>query len=147
MAQIFSEVSPDMHREFALAYEVRCLKRYPLTYYGCCEPLHLKVDLVREMLPSVRKISMSPMADDDIGAEAVGTTLVYSAKPNPATLATDTWRPELVRDELGTILEKTAGKGCHVELILKDVSTIRSEPQRLTEWSQIALELAEQYSN
>ena len=146
MAQIFSAVSPDMHREFALQYEARCLRRFARVYYGCCEPLHLKVDVVREMLPNVRKVSMSPTANHQIGAQAVGDTLVYSAKPNPAYIATDDWQPELVRDELRGILEVTARRGCHVELILKDVSTIRCEPRRLTEWSAIAGEVAEAYS-
>jgi hypothetical protein len=38
-AQIFSEVSPDMHWEFALRHDLRWLERWKLTYYGCCEPL------------------------------------------------------------------------------------------------------------
>ena len=146
MVQIFSEVSPDMHREFALQYEARCLKRFPIVYYGCCEPLHLKVDVIREMLPNVRKISMSPKADDRIGGEALGDTLVFSSKPNPAYLATDVWRPEAVRDELTGILDVSAKQGCHVELILKDISTIRCEPKRLAEWSAVALEVAEEYT-
>jgi hypothetical protein len=146
MAQIFSAVSPDAHREFALHYEARCLRRFALVYYGCCEPLHLKVDVTREMLPNVRKISMSPTADAEVAARAVGDTLVYSAKPNPAHVATDEWQPDLVRDELRGILEVTARQGCHVELILKDISTVRCEPRRLTEWSAIAVEVAEAYS-
>ncbi len=146
MVQIFSEVSPDMHREFALQYEAQCMNRFALTYYGCCEPLHLKVDLIREMLPNLRKISMSPMADDRIGGEACGDTLVFSSKPNPAFLATDVWRPETVRDELRGILDVTAAQGGHVELILKDISTIRCDPPRLAEWSAIALEVADEYA-
>ena len=146
MAQIFSEVSPDMHREFALQYEARCLRRFPLVYYGCCEPLDRKVGVIREMLPNVRKVSMGPKADDAVAAEAIGDTLVYSSKPNPAFIATDDWQPELVREELRGILELTAGQGCHVELILKDISTVRCEPRRLTEWSAIAVELAESYA-
>lgn len=146
MAQVFSEVSPEMHREFALRYEARCLNRFPLVYYGCCEPLHNKVGLVREMLPNVRKISMSPKADDRVAAEEVGKSLVYSSKPNPASLATDRWHPDRAREELDGILRTTAARGCHVELVLKDISTVRSEPQRLAEWSDIALELAEEYA-
>ena len=146
MVQIFSEVSPDMHREFALQYEARCLKRFPLVYYGCCEQLHHKVDVIREMLPNVRKVSMSPTADDEVGAQAVGDTLVFSSKPNPAFLATNEWQPELVRNELRGILDASAKQGCHVELILKDVSTVRCEPRRLSEWSAIALEVADEYA-
>ncbi len=51
MAQIFSEVSPDMHKEFALDYESRFLKRAGLCYYGCCEPLHHKIDIVAKHIP------------------------------------------------------------------------------------------------
>ena len=38
-AQIFSEVSPKMHWEFALEHDLRWLRRWGLNYYGCCEPL------------------------------------------------------------------------------------------------------------
>ena len=41
-AQIFSEVSPRMHWEFALQHDMRWLARWGLTYYGCCEPLDKK---------------------------------------------------------------------------------------------------------
>ena len=41
-AQIFSEVSPEMHEEFALQYERHWLGKSGLTYYGCREPLHNK---------------------------------------------------------------------------------------------------------
>ena len=146
MAQIFSEVSPDMHREFALQYEARCLNRFALVYYGCCEPLDKKVEVSREMLPNLRKISMSPMADDTAAAKLVGDSLVYSSKPNPAFIATTAWQPELVREELRGILDVTAKQGCHVELILKDISTIRCDLRRLTEWSAIAVELSEEYA-
>ncbi|MCJ7752665.1 MAG: hypothetical protein MUQ65_16520, partial [Armatimonadetes bacterium] len=40
--QIFADVSPAMHEEFALQYESRLLTRFGLACYGCCEPLHHK---------------------------------------------------------------------------------------------------------
>ena len=43
---------------------------------------------------------MGSAVDVETAAEAVGDTLVYSSKPNPAFLATDEWQPDLVRDEL-----------------------------------------------
>jgi hypothetical protein len=57
-AQIFSDVSPRMHEEFALQYEIRWMQRFALNYYGCCEPLHKKIDIL-EKIPNLRKISMS----------------------------------------------------------------------------------------
>jgi len=139
-AQIFSDVSPQMHEEFALRYERRWLERFGLTYYGCCEPLHHKVGILRS-IPNLRKISMSPWADLDRAAEEVGDSYVISYKPNPAVLAVDEWNPDFARKELRKALEKT--KGCAVEVIMKDISTVRYEPRRLWEWAQIAAEETE----
>jgi hypothetical protein len=137
MAQIFSEVSPAMHEEFALSYERRWLKLFGLAYYGCCEPLHLKIDIVKS-IPNLRKISVSPRADVAVAAGKIGDRYVLSLKPNPAVLAWDTWRPELAREVLRESLEQA--RGCVVEVIMKDISTVRYEPQRLWEWAQIAME-------
>ena len=147
MAQIFSEVSPQMHEQFALEYERRCLNRFGLVYYGCCEPMHHKVDLARKKIPRLRKISMSPKADVRKGAEAVGDSLVYSCKPNPAFLATDRWDPGAVRADLKRKLDITTANGCNVEIILKDISTVRHEPQRLWEWASVVSELSAEYGN
>ena len=68
-AQIFSEVSPDMHWEFAVQHEMRWLERWGLTYYGCCEPLDIKMGVLRR-IPNLRKVSMSPWVDVARGAEA-----------------------------------------------------------------------------
>ncbi len=36
-----------MHWEFGLKHELRWLERWGLTYYGCCEPLDVKVGILR----------------------------------------------------------------------------------------------------
>jgi hypothetical protein len=138
-AQIFSEVSPAMHEEFALQYERRWMERFGLNYYGCCEPLHLKIALLRS-IPWLRKVSMSPRADVARAAAEVGTGLVLSIKPNPAVLAGSAWRPEEAREELRHLLEQA--RGCVVEIIMKDVSTVCYRPERLWEWARIAKEAA-----
>ena len=141
MAQIFSEVSPDMHEEFALAYESRILNRAGLSYYGCCEPLDRKVDIIAKHLPNMRKISMSPWVDHKRGADACAGRFVYSAKPNPAFLATDNkWDRDSARKEIESILAATEGK--NVEFILKDVSTVRFEPKRVWEWTEMVMTAA-----
>ncbi len=140
MAQIFSEVSPEMHWEFALKHEIKFMERFGMNYYGCCEPLDRKIDISRR-IPNLRKISMSPWTDPELAAPQVGRSLVYSFKPNPAVLAEDHWRPEVARQEIRNVLEKA--KGCNIEIIHKDISTVRYEPQRLWEWVAIAVEEAE----
>jgi hypothetical protein len=142
MSQIFSAVSPDMHEEFALQYECRWLQHFGLTYYGCCEPLDRKVEILRKNVPNLRKISMSPWIDLDVAAENVGTDYVFSLKHNPALLATDDWDPALVRADLEATLKRL--EGMHVEVIMKDISTVRYEPKRLWEWAEIAMQVAQQ---
>jgi hypothetical protein len=139
-AQIFSEVSPTMHEEFCLPYDMQWLERFGLNCYGCCEPLHRKIDLMRK-LPRMRRISMSPRVDHEIGAQAVGKDFIYSAKPNPAVFATDGWDVEKVRAQIRDILEKT--RGCNVELIMKETQTCRKDPRRPVDWTRIAMEEVE----
>ena len=45
---------------------------------------------------------------------------------------------------LRELLAKT--KGCVVEVIMKDISTVRYEPRRLWEWARIAAEETERYA-
>jgi hypothetical protein len=137
MAQVFSTVSPAMHKEFWLDYAVKWFARFGLGYYGCCEPLDLKVDIIRSV-PNVRKISMSPWVDVERGAARIGRDFVFSRKPSPAFLARDPWDPTAVEADLRETLEACARHGCPVELILKDISTVRYQPQRLWEWAEVA---------
>ena len=137
MAQIFSAVSPAMHQEFELDYAVKWHSRFGLVYYGCCEPLHEKIDIVSK-IPHVRKISMSPWVDVEKSAERIGRDFVFSRKPSPALLAGDSWEPDAVERDLWDTLERCTRYGCPVEFILKDISTVRYEPHRLWEWANIA---------
>ena len=141
--QIFSEVSPDMHDEFCVRYEMRWMERFGLIAYGCCEPLHNKIHILRK-IRNLRRISMSTWIDIDKAVENVGRDYIFSYKPNPAVLAWDEWNPEQARKELRTVLEKT--KGCTVELIMKDISTCRRDPRRIWEWCDMAIEIAEQFA-
>lgn len=142
-AQIFSEVSPPMHWEFALKHDLRWLSRFALTYYGCCEPLDQKIDILRK-IPNLRKISVSPWCNTARVIDKIGADYVISRKPNPAILAEDSWHPERARQQLRDFLEEAGG--CHVELIMKDISTVRYQPQRLWEWTAIASEVAEEFT-
>ena len=139
-AQIFSSVSPEMHWDFAVAHDLRWLERWGANYYGCCEPLDRKVDLLRR-IPNLRKVSVSPWCDSAMIIDGLGSDFVLSRKPSPAILAEDTWHPERAREQIREFMDLTEGQ-CHVELIMKDISTVRHDPQRLWEWSQIAVEEA-----
>jgi hypothetical protein len=143
MAQIFSTVSPAMHEEFEVAYAVRWYERFGLGYYGCCEPLDRKIDIIRA-LPRVRKVSISPWADVERAASQMGGDYVLSRKPNPAFLAAPTWDRSVVEDDLRATLAACQAHGTPVEFILKDISTVCYEPQRLWAWHDIAMRMVEE---
>lgn len=140
MAQIFGSVSPAMYDEFEIPYIQKIYSRFGLGYYGCCEPLHDRIHLVRK-IPNVRKISMSPWAKQETGAKQIQGDYVFSRKPPPFLLAMATFSPEAVEDDLRHTLGICAEYGCPLELILKDISTVRYEPQRLWQWARIARRL------
>ena len=140
MSQIFSTVSPAMHEEFERPYLTPWFERFGLVYYGCCEPLDDKIEMIRT-LPNVRKVSMSPWVDVERGAERLGSDYVFSRKPSPALVAVDDWNPAAVERDLRETLAACRTHACPVELILKDVSTVRYRPQRLWEWNNIASRL------
>lgn len=140
-AQIFSEVSPEMQWDFSIAHDLRWLKRWGLNYYGCCEPLDGKIDLMKK-IPNLRKISVSPWCKTERVISEVQDQYVMSRKPSPAIFAPDKWNPAQARADIRQFLD-AAGGTCHIELIMKDISTVRYEPQRLWDWAKIAMEEAE----
>lgn len=142
--QIFTDaVSPAMHEEFAIRYEKRLLEHFGLSCYGCCEPLHNKMNVVRT-IGNLRRVSMSPWVDIDKAAEEVGCDYVYTHKPNPTIVSMEQWQPELAEADLRHALERTRDNV--LEINLQDLHTVRGEPRRLTEWTRLALRLAEEYA-
>ncbi|MBQ0106160.1 MAG: hypothetical protein KBT47_09050 [Armatimonadetes bacterium] len=139
-SQIFSDVSPKQHWEFALQYEIEWLSRFGLTYYGCCEPLHNKIDICRK-IPNLRKISMSAWADVDKETEKVNGDYVLSFKPNPALMAGDCFNENKAREYISEVLDKVGGHP--LEIIFKDISTVRRDPERLFRFIDITKELIE----
>jgi hypothetical protein len=132
-----------MHWEFAVEHDLRWLARWGLTYYGCCEPLDRKIEVIRR-IHNLRKISVTPWADTASVVEQVGSEYVLSRKPNPNVFARDAWNLDLARQQLVDFLD--ASRGCHRELIMKDISTVRYQPQRLWEWAAMAMEVAEAHA-
>ena len=77
---MFSTVSPRMFKEFEVDYASRICERFGLVYYGCCDPLDDKMAQVR-MIPNVRKVSMSPWVNQDLGAAEIHDDYVFSRNP------------------------------------------------------------------
>ena len=139
LAQMLGTVSPEMYEEFEIDLCLPMYRRFGLLYYGCCEPLDRKLAQVRK-IPNVRKVSMSPWVDEERGAAEIHGDYVFSRKPNPAMLAGPTFSDEQIRAHLQASVDICARHGCPLELILKDISTVGGQPQRLWRWAEIAME-------
>jgi hypothetical protein len=128
-------VGPEMFAEFVFPYQKEITDHFGKVYYGCCEPLHSRIDIVRQM-DNLARVSVSPWADEHAMAAVCGRDLVYSRKPNPATISAPSWDEDLLRDDIrGTL---SAAKRCRTEIIMKDVHTLAGEPDRLARWVGIA---------
>jgi hypothetical protein len=141
-AQEFTLISPEMHDEFLLQYQLPILKKFGLTAYGCCEDLTNKIDMLRK-IPNLRRIAVTPVADVKRSAQQIGTDYVFSWRPNPSKTVCCGFDPDQVRDYTRQALEDS--KGCHVDIMLKDIQTLEGQPERLREWVRITREVAEDY--
>ena len=130
-AQEFAVVSPAMHDEFLLQYQLPILKSFGLVAYGCCEDLTRKIDMLRQ-IPNLRRIAVSPFADVARCAEQIGADYVLSYRPSPADMVSYGFDRERVESILRRDLH--ACKACHTDITLKDVETVQGDPQRVRRW-------------
>ena len=143
MAQIFASVSPAMHDEFEIAYMIPWYQRFGLV-------------LLRLLRAAGRSPRLHPQAaeraedlDEPVGepgarrkGDRPGLRLLAQAQPGAARaghLEPEGRRGRPPHD--GPCLPAT---GCPLELILKDISTVRYQPQRLWEWEKIAMRVVEE---
>jgi len=142
-AQEFTLVSPRMHDEFLLQYQLPIISKFALCAYGCCEDLTNKIDMLRK-IPNLRRIAVAPAADVRKCAEQIGADYVISYRPNPALMVSVGFDPDRIRRIVTDAME--ACKGLHVDITLKDVETVENQPQRLKEWTRIVRQIAERYA-
>jgi len=143
MAQMFNMVSPEHHDEFDIQYSIPLASRCAYTYYGCCEPLHDRIDKLKQY-PNLRKIGVSPWSDIEQSAEMIGGDYVYSRKPNPAHVARVT-DPDLIRREITETVKVCQKYGCPLDITLKDISTVGYRPENLIVWAQTVSDVLDEY--
>jgi hypothetical protein len=141
---MFASVSPAMHDEFEIEYAKEYFDGFGLVYYGCCEPLHDKIDIVKK-LPNLRKISITPWADVRKSAEQMGADYVLSRKPNPATVGVPHLDEEDLRRDILETLTVCRENNTPCEFILKDISSACYNPDNLSRWEQVVMETVKNF--
>jgi hypothetical protein len=142
-AQEFSDVSIPMWRDFALINQALPLKRFGYSCYGCCEPMDGRYETVFDLLPNLRRISVSPWANIHEAAEAIGKRAIYSWKPNPSEICNG-FDEEQEKRKISNLLKATSN--CYTEIVLKDLRTCNGNPEHLIRWINLASELCEAHA-
>ena len=136
-------ISPQMFAEFIMPYQAPLLEKFGLNCYGCCEPVHTRIDIIMENVPRLRRVSAAPMVDQQVLKEKIGNQIIFSRKPNPVLIC-NMFDEDMIRADLRKTLA-IAGAG-PLEFIMKDTHTVQNEPWRITRWVEIALEEVERFA-
>ncbi len=143
-AQEFTLVSPAMHDEFLLQYQLPIIAQFGLAAYGCCEDLSEKIDMLRQ-IPNLRRIAVAPRANVRRCAEQMRGDYIFSYRPSPAEAVSFGFDAEHVRAVTRETLEIAREFGCHVDITLKDVETVQGHPERLRQWVEAVRSVSDDY--
>ncbi len=119
-----------MFAEFFLPYLKPSLERFGLSHFGCCEPVHDWLPHLKTIY-NLRRVSISAWADVKKCAEQMRGDYVFSYKPNPTSICTGVMDDGYILSELSRALSIIKDHGCIAEVIMKDLHTIRHEPEQI----------------
>ena len=140
-SQESTNISPAMFKEFVLPYLAKLSAKFGLVYYGCCEPVHDRLNLIMEAIPNLRSVSVSGWSDFQKIGEMLGKNYVYSRKPTPACLSGTNPNWALAEEDMRKT--RAATKDCNVELLLRDLYTVNGERGRLSRWVEMTKSIFE----
>lgn len=141
-SQEFDPVSPAMWQEFLLDYQKPIFARFGRVAYGCCENLTRKIDGVLA-IPNLGIFVCSAWTDLDKVVERVGdrVTIMWRQKATDVVHAAG---EAGLRRALRAGLDKL--RGCHVQIVLRELQTLNGHLDRLHVWTRVAKEEAERFA-
>ncbi len=142
MAQLFGFVSPTITKEFEIDYMKKIAPYYGMFYYGCCERLDDRLDIVQE-IKNIKKISCSPWSNPENFASKLDPKIILSNKPTPAVFASTTLDENAVKAHIQNICDIGKNHDIRVEFLLKDLSTVSYKPENIKRWADIAMGVVE----
>ncbi len=134
-SQESESISPAMYKEFVLPYLAKLSERFGLVYYGCCERVDDRLDLIMDAIPNLRSVSVSGWTDFAKTAEMLGNRYVYSRKPTPAHISGADPNWELLEQDMKKTCAVT--KDCNLEILFRDVYTTNGDRERLKRWVEM----------
>jgi hypothetical protein len=129
-------ISPEMFNELFLPQIARACKLFGLVYYGCCERIDDRWEYIKNAIPNLRVVGISPWNNHEKMSEYLAGDYVYSGKPDATNLSMQTLDWDELKKELVRL--KPAAKKCSFELLVRDLIVIRNDRKRLSEWTLLA---------
>jgi len=129
-------ISPAMFEEQFFPHLKPIIERFGFGCYGCCEPLHDWLPVLKR-ISNLRRVSISPWADIAKSAEQLGGDYVFCCKPHPTAVSTDRMDEAAITKSMVETFTILKQHDCRAEVMLKDLHTVKHEPQRLTRWVEL----------
>ena len=136
-------VSPGMYREFIYPYYAEIAGQFGRLYYGCCEPVHEYWDNCIQLLPNIKKISISAWCDERFMSERLqGSGVIYSRKPFPNYIGVE---KELDEAAFSSHIKATACliKDFNAEFIFRDIYKLNGSIEKVRRAVEITRNLTE----
>lgn len=137
-------ISPRMFARFCLPYMAEVSALFGRIYYGCCEPVHDRWDLIMEAIPHIGAVSVSPWCDMVAMAEKLAGKAVFARKPWPAPIsgASPDW--DALQNDLTETVSAAAGGA--LEIVYRDVYRIHGDRARLARWTAMARDTIDRHA-
>ena len=131
-SQEAANISPSMYQEFVLPYLAKLSERFGLVYYGCCERVDDRLEMILDAIPNLRSVSVSGWSNFAKTAELLGQKYVYSRKPTPAHISGVNPHWDLLEKDMRDTY--AVARDCNLEILFRDVYTTHGDRSRLRRW-------------
>ncbi|MCL2820114.1 MAG: hypothetical protein FWD38_04700 [Oscillospiraceae bacterium] len=140
-------ISPEMFMELVAPHYKRIIEKFGLLSYGCCEKVDPVWDSFLSKLGNLRKVSISPWADESFMGERLrNKNIVYMRKPTPNLLGVGANLDEQAAEKhiMKTI---DAAKGCWLEIIQRDVYKLNNTTDKVKKYVDIVRRCCDKHIN
>jgi hypothetical protein len=131
-SQEAENISPAMFKEFVLPYLAKLSSQFGLVYYGCCERVDDRLEMIVDAIPNLRSVSVSGWSNLQKTAEILGNRYVYSRKPTPAHISGAYPNWELAQKDMKDTYHATGGN--NLEILFRDLYDVNGDLSRLRQW-------------
>ena len=123
-------LSPKMFKEIIFPYFLKMADLFGRIYWGCCEPVHEIWETCLTKIPNLSKVSVSPYSDEKLMGEYLSkSNVIYSRKPRPHFIGfDDVFDEEGYKKHIKYTLD--CAKNCNLEIIFRDIYTLKGEQTR-----------------